>query len=323
MTIKRYQYNIYFLILTGAASEIPVNIWAVFIFKGVFMYFLGIDAGGSKCRARLVDVTGHIVGNGRSGPANIRIGVANVFSVLQEAYHQAISEAKLDAAEIKSINAGIGIAGIGRIGALEEMRAQPFPFQCVRLCSDGLIANIGAHSGRDGGSVIIGTGSIAVGQVKGRNIHVGGYGFPASDEGSGAYMGLQAIRMTLRASDGRLSHSALTDDLFHKFGREVRSVIGWMDKASATDYAALAPLVMKAAEESDPVGSSIVRRAAHHIELMVQSLYASGIPRCALTGGLSERLMPWLSPDIRAKIFKADGDSLDGALALARQKASA
>lgn len=284
------------------------------------MYFLGIDAGGTKCRARLVDVTGRIIGNGCSGPANVRIGVSNVFSVLQTAYNQAISEAKLDALEIKSINAGIGIAGIGRIGALEEMRAQPFPFHSISLCNDGLIANIGAHSGLDGGIVIIGTGSIAVGRVNGKNIRIGGYGFPASDEGSGAYMGLQAIRMTLRAYDGRLSHSILTDALFHKFDREVRSVICWMDKASATDYAALAPLVMKAAEEGDSIGGSIVRRAAHHIQLMVHSLYASGVPRCALTGGLSERIMPWLSPEVRAKIFKAEGDSLDGALHLARQK---
>ena len=38
------------------------------------MYFLGIDAGGTKCRARLVNAKGDILGHGLSGPANVRVG---------------------------------------------------------------------------------------------------------------------------------------------------------------------------------------------------------------------------------------------------------
>ncbi len=284
------------------------------------MYFLGIDAGGTQCRARVADASGRVIGVGTAGPANARIGVSNVFSVLKDAYSQAIQSAGLDDKATSNMRAGIGIAGIGREGAIDELLSHPFPFTSIALTNDGIIANIGAHSGKDGGIVIVGTGSIGVGRVKGKDIYVGGYGFPASDEGSGAYIGLQAIRMTLHASDGRIPHSELTKSLFHKYGDQSQAVIGWMDTACATGYAALAPLVMQAAEKGDEVGRTIVQRAAHHIELMVHSLISSGAPRCALVGGLAEHIQPWLSPDVRAKLVAPEGDSLDGALRLARQE---
>lgn len=283
------------------------------------MYFLGIDGGGTKCRARLTDASGHIIGRGLSGPANARIGVSRVFAAIRDACNQAIKQAKLDDHAIASIQAGIGVAGISREGAHQKLQAQPFPFHTTRIASDGFIANMGAHSGRDGGVVIIGTGSIAVGRVAGKDIRVGGYGFPVSDEGSGAYIGLQAIRMTLRASDGRIDHTDLTNDLFQRFNNQTRSIIDWMDKASATDYGVLALPVVQAAETGDEVGRIIIQNAAHHIELMVRSLYKSAIPHCALTGGLSISIEPWLSPDIRSKLRKPEGDALDGALWLARQ----
>ncbi len=280
---------------------------------------MGVDAGGSKCSARLADASGHIIGRGLSGPANINTGIGNVFSTILEATSQAISEAKLDTQAIPTIRASIGVAGIGREGAKAALQAQEFPFHSTNIYTDGFIANTGAHSGADGGIVIIGTGSIAIGRLGGKNIRIGGYGFPISDEGSGAYIGLRAIRITLRASDGRILHSDLTRQLFQKFGRKTHGIIAWMDKATAADYAVLAPIVVEAAEAGDRQGRMIIRHAANHIDLMVCGLYKSGVPRCALLGGLAPKIKPWLSPDTSAKLVKPDGDALDGALWLARQ----
>lgn len=283
------------------------------------MYFLGIDAGGSNCRARLTDKTGTVLGQGLSGPSNIRIGIPNAFAALEQAYLQAITEAKLDAQAIANIHAVMGVAGISRKGAKDALLAQPFPFKSTALYSDGFIANMGAHSGNDGGIVIIGTGSIAVGRVSDKDIIIGGYGFPISDEGSGAYIGLQAIRMTLRASDGRQPHSPMTNALFKSYNNQTKAIVGWMDKASATHYAALAPSVVKAADAGDVNARGIMQSAASHIEAMVRGLYGHGVPRCSLMGGLSGHIEPWLSPDIRLKITEPQGDALDGALWLARQ----
>ena len=40
--------------------------------------FIGVDAGGTRCRARLVDQAGTVLGEGQGGPANIRLGEAAV-----------------------------------------------------------------------------------------------------------------------------------------------------------------------------------------------------------------------------------------------------
>ena len=79
-------------------------------------------------------------------------------------------------------------------------RRSTHPFASVRFISDGLAACLGAHGGADGAIVVAGTGSIGVGLIGGRELRFGGYGFPISDEGSGADIGLQAIRLALARS---------------------------------------------------------------------------------------------------------------------------
>lgn len=286
---------------------------------GVNMYYLGIDAGGSKCAARLCDGGGNILGEGLSGCANMRTGIVNVFASLQEAYGQAITQAGIKPECVREIMAGAGIAGISRKGAQDLLRAQDFPFRSIKFASDAQIANIGAHEGRDGGIVIVGTGSIAIGRVNGSDIQVGGYGFPVSDEGSGAWLGLQAIRQTLWASDNRITHSPLSKKLLARFDGHRSAIIGWMDGASATDYAALAPMIAGHANDGDTIGATLLNRAADHIDLMIDSLRKAGVARIAMTGGLSDTLMHWLPPTTKAELSKSKGDALDGALILARQ----
>ena len=283
------------------------------------MYFLGIDAGGSKCSARLCDGAGNILGQGLAGPANMNLGVGTVFARIMEATAQAIADANRGAQAVSQIKAGIGVAGISRAGALSALQAQDFPFARTKINNDGFIANLGAHAGQDGGVVIIGTGSIAIGRVGGKDIRIGGYGFPVSDEGSGAYIGLEALRLVLRANDGRVEHSKLTQDLLAQYHGEAHEIVGWMDKATATDYASLSPQVMQAAEAGDMHGCAVIKHAAAHVELMVESLYKHGVTRCAIFGGVAPHIKPWLSPDIQARLVEPSGDALDGALWLARQ----
>ncbi|MGJ8562345.1 MAG: BadF/BadG/BcrA/BcrD ATPase family protein [Alphaproteobacteria bacterium] len=282
------------------------------------MYFLGIDAGGTKVKARLTNQSGAIIGEGLSGPGNVRIGIPKAFASISDAYNEAIAQAGLSPEDVGSIRAGFGIAGLSRLGALAEMQAQPLPFHKTTIVNDGKIANIGAHSGGDGGIVIIGTGSIGIGNVAQKDLRVGGYGFPISDEGGGAYIGLQAIRITLRASDGRLEHSELTRMIYERFGRDTQAIVSWMDSATATEYATMAPDVVNAAEAGDYHGRLIISHSAWHVEIMVRGLFGLDVPRVSLLGGLAPRIEPWMSPDIRLKLSPPEGDALDGALWLAR-----
>ena len=281
--------------------------------------FAGVDGGGTGCRARIQDADGRLLGTGIAGPAALRVGIERALAEVIKTCRAALEEAGLGADALGSVHAAVGLAGVGRKGALEELMRQPHPFRSVAYVHDATIACIGAHGARDGGIVIVGTGSVGFAVVGGREFRVGGYGFPISDEGSGADVGLHAIRLALRAYDDRAVDSNLTRDVMTRFNNDPFEAVAWMDPATATDYATFAPLVMRHADAGDPVARRIVRDAAEQIDELVRRLAECGASRIALLGGLASSMQPWLAPDVQRRLVPVEGDAVDGALHLAWQ----
>jgi len=281
--------------------------------------FVGVDGGGTGCRARIEDAQGSLLGTGIAGPAALRIGVDRALVEVEKACRAALEEAGLGSNVLGSVYAAVGLAGVGRKGALEELELRPHPFRSVVYAHDATIACIGAHGARDGGIVIIGTGSVGYAVVGGREVRVGGYGFPISDEGSGADLGLHAIRLALRAYDERSVGTSLTREVMMRFHNDPFEAVAWMDQATATDYATFAPLVMRHADAGDPVARRIVRDAAEQIDELVRRLFECGATRIALLGGLASSMQPWLAPDVQRRLVPVEGDAVDGALHLARR----
>lgn len=279
--------------------------------------YLGIDAGGSTCRARISDRTGFVMGKGSAGPANTHVGVDRMFEAISQATREAMSDAGLDEGQASCLRAGMGIAGISRPGMKTQVLALEWPFAAVSVTSDSVIANLGAHGGGDGAILILGTGSIAM-IKRGEDLRsIGGYGFPISDEGSGAAIGLSALRHALRALDGRTRPTPLSRAITQQFDHAVPRVIAWMDDASPADYARFAPTVFDFADDDDEIAVSIVRDAAVHVERFIETIFAAGASRCALMGGVSERMRPWLRARIVERLVTPMGDALDGALLFA------
>ncbi|KMS56353.1 ATPase [Novosphingobium barchaimii LL02] len=280
-------------------------------------YFLGIDAGGSNCRARLVDAAGAVIGHGKSGTANARIGMDALYETLLDTVDQAVAEAGLSTAQRATIHAGMGIAGMTRPGVREALAELDFGFASTAYSTDALIANLGAHGGQDGAILIIGTGSAAQVRLNGDDFTIGGYGFPISDEGSGAALGLSAMRHALRALDGRTRKTPLSAAVTERFEHDTAQAIAWMDQATPRDYGTFAPLVMDYAEADDAIARSIVEHAAGHIERFIETIFERGATRCTLVGGLAPRISPWLRWRTVERLSEPLGDSLDGALRLA------
>ncbi|MCZ8100558.1 MAG: N-acetylglucosamine kinase [Burkholderiales bacterium] len=282
--------------------------------------FLGVDGGGTGCRARLESADGTVLGAGIAGPATTRLGLEAAMAAVETACLAALAEAGLSFDTAAHVHCGVGLAGMGRKGAREALEARPHPFASIAFASDGLVACIGAHAGLDGGIVIVGTGTCGLGRVGAQELRVGGYGFPISDEGSGADLGLQAIRLALRALDGRIDRTALLNDVLSRFDDDPFEAVAWMDRASATDYATFAPLVMRHADNGDPLGRRIVQGAAEQVDGLVRALVERGAPRIALIGGLSSAIEPWLAPDVRRRLKPLDGDAVSGAIRLAQER---
>jgi glucosamine kinase len=282
------------------------------------VYYLGIDGGGTGCRARVTDAEGRVLGEGRSGPATLRLGAEAAWSALMAAADGALAEAHVTAAKAR-VYVGVGLAGLSRAAARDALVARPHPFARLVIVSDAETACLGAHGGADGGIVIAGTGSIAFALVDGRQLQIGGHGFPVSDSGSGADIGLEAVRAALRAHDGLEAQSQLSIAILVALGGDPTRAVAWMDRATATDYAALVPMVVAHAQAGDATGERVMQAAGASIAALLDGLFAQRVPRVALLGGLAAPLTPWLPHKIANRLAQAQGDGVDGALLCARR----
>jgi glucosamine kinase len=286
-------------------------------------FLLGIDGGGTNCRARLTDPAGTILGEGVAGPANIRLGLQASLAAVLEAAHQCLVEPGLGKAAFARTTACLALAGATEPRELEAAQRHRLPLQHWIVTTDAHAACVGAHRGRDGGVVIVGTGSIGWAITGGRHYRVGGWGLPLGDEGSGAWLGQAAMQRVLRAYDGRTAWTPLLARLFEQFDADPHTIVRWAAGARPGDYGALAPAVVEHATQDDPAAVELIQRAADHVDGLVARLIGLGVERVALSGGLAAALEEWLAPGTRARLVPPAGDALSGALRLAQEEAAA
>jgi len=284
---------------------------------------LGVDGGGTRCRARLCAASGERLGEATAGPANIRFGLQQSFAAVLQAALQCLEQAGLSQDDLGRIVACLALAGATEPGHLAAMQNYKHPFRKAIITTDAHAACVGAHDGRDGGVIVVGTGTIGWAELAGRAHRAGGWGLPVSDEGGGAWLGLEALRRVLWAQDGRRDWTRLLCALFEKFQSDPHAIVRFTFEAKPRDYASLAPLVVEHAAQRDAAAIELMRSAASHIDALAERLVAFGAERIALAGGLALEIEPWLAPKTRRHLVPPAGDALAGALSLARVAAEA
>ena len=280
---------------------------------------LGVDAGGTSCRARLVDANGTVLGTGIAGPANTRLGAPFVVRALMSCCMQALARAGLDERALSEIIACVGIAGYSRSGVVRDIESDAF-FQSLkasRFVSDAYTAHVGAHAYNDGGTVIIGTGSVAIATVADLKVQIGGKGFPSSDLGSGAHMGLLAIQHALLVKDGVQPAGALSSEILLQADDHASDLHDYIDAMDPTDYARRAPLVVSHAAAGDAAAVRIMKECARHVDEMLLHLQQIGASRLCLVGGLGPTMERWVSQENRRHLVEPFGDPIDGAIVIA------
>jgi glucosamine kinase len=279
--------------------------------------FLGVDGGGTRCRARLCNARGEMLGEGVAGPANIRFGVAQSFDAVLKAARQCFQKAGLAHDQLKNTTACLGLAGATEPVYLAAALSFRHPFRTIIITTDAQAACAGAHGTGDGGIIIAGTGSIGWAQLGGHQHRVGGWGFPVSDEGSGAWLGCEALRRVLWAHDGRLEWSPLLRTIFATFERDAHSIVRWMKMATPRDFGRITHEIVEYAARGDPVGRELMVLSAGHIDTLTARLRSLGVARIALFGGLAGSILPWLAPETRECLVEPKGDAVQGALEIA------
>jgi glucosamine kinase len=263
-------------------------------------YILGIDGGGTRSRALLVDRDETELAHAETGGSNPNaVGFQKAAENLRDAILECCTRASCSLSDLGIIV--LGLAGMGRKEdretLLQEVSRAVFtdPSQQVPIMieTDARIALEGAFGGNAGVIVVAGTGSIVMGKThRGEIMRVGGWGRQLGDEGSGFAIGKGALVSVTYDIDSRGYAGALRKLIAQQFHLNSRDDIVEAVYRNNFDFALLAPLVMQAAADNDLVAQKILDQEATHLVDQCADLFRQmGVPGkvgLVMFGGLVE-----------------------------------
>ncbi|MFC8297279.1 N-acetylglucosamine kinase [Micromonospora orduensis] len=278
---------------------------------------VGLDVGGTSTRATALTLTGDRLGTGRAGGGNptshgAERAAAELLTALRGALH---------GVDPTRVAAGtIGLAGAARLLADPAGRAafdrawHDAGLRCpYAVHGDALVAYASGTAEPDGTVLIAGTGAITA-QVRDLRLDrvADGHGWLLGDAGSGFWLGREAVRRLLADLDaahtpGPLATAVLTElmgsaDIAPRPRDTVDATIQAVTRRPPVELARLAPLVVTAAADGEPVATALIAEAAEHLASSVSRIRAAGADTpVVLGGGLLTADTP-LATAVRAEI---------------------
>lgn len=257
---------------------------------------LAVDLGKTSCRAAVAGRRAEAAGApGLAAPGGVKAAESAIVTVARE----------LGPFDDVIVGAAGAFAAPDAARALSQTLLTSLGAKNVAVTSDAITAHAGAHNGRPGVVLIVGTGVAALAiDADGALRTADGWGPWLGDEGGGAWIGAAGLRAALKAHDGRGPSTALLDAARARFGPPQT----WPTKLhDAAAIAAFAPDVLNA--HADAVAREIVAAAAEALTTTVEAVAAGPL---AVTGGLAGFRV--LTGKLNA--VPPAGDALDGALRL-------
>ena len=230
----------------------------------------GVDGGGSKTHAVVLDQDDHVLGEGNAGPSNpLRVGIAVAAAAVRDSLDRACAEARVRRSDI--VAAEIGLAGARRkeLRARMEEALRNLGIREIEVVSDADIALFGATDGEPGVVVIAGTGSVSCGiNARHRRMRAGGWGPVAGDEGGGSWIARRALHAIGYAADGRGPETSLTAAAlayFHVSTADDLATAIYAPTMTNERIAGFARLAIEAAKAGDRVAREIIREAGREL----------------------------------------------------------
>ncbi len=253
------------------------------------MLLIGIDSGGTSCRAVLCDETGKVLRNCTVPGHNPN---ADGFEPLEESFRQCLSEVLADFgglnAPLDAIHVGAAGGSGGNRQILEDMLRRLLPCaKAVSVSTDALIALSAGLGRKDGGVLIAGTGTVGFLRM-GENLpRFGGWGYQVDKGGSGWHLGRDGFRAAMAGYDAGLPATALTALFEDHLHMTMPAAIPALYRGDVS-LASCAPLVFRAAQEGDGVALQILRENAACLADTITRMYRNfDAPlTVVLTGGL-------------------------------------
>lgn len=244
-------------------------------------YYLGVDGGGTKTAAVLIDFYGKVLAKGEAGGSNPAIfGIEKSLDEIRRVVERTLENQGSNS----GIPACLAIAGINTQWEAEDFKKAVFKHSKLSklISKDSIIVNDTQAALRAGTNdknavvLIAGTGSNCFGvNERGQSAKSGGRDFILSDEGSGYTIGLSVLKAVTKISDGRANKSVLKDLLFSRLKiRSIDELTEIVNKKpwNKTDIAKIAPLAEETAKKGDQLASEIIKAAAFELALMVKAV---------------------------------------------------
>lgn len=285
---------------------------------------LCLDLGGTGTRGALHDAAGNPLARAEGPAGAVSLGVETTLAAIA-----AIRAGLPDLPAPARTRIVLGLAGIGlrdRVAALHERLSD---HQSVQIVGDGYGALVDATGGRPGALIAVGTGVAAMRLFPdGTSRTASGWGFPAGDLGSGAWIGLQTVAALTRTLDGAGGPGTLSPDLaaavMEIAGHTAPAIMDWHTRGRARDFARLAPLILTHAEVGEAFAVTLCRTAAAELAGVADSLWDGGPGGVMVSGGLARGLLPWLREVAPGRVWDlAEVDPLRGLCLMARGLAPA
>lgn len=222
---------------------------------------LGIDGGGTRTRASIVDGERVLAFAENGSIKRLRVGEATAEANLRDVLKDVFAQAGVSG--VKAASAGVASASMPGVKQWIKAVFDDFGVERSEVVGDEVIALDGAFKGGPGILQIAGTGSNCIGRAPdGGRETAGGWSSRLGDEGSGYWIGLHAIRRALNALD-REEPTRVLEAVGAIWGtRSIEELVNLGDSTPGPDFAALAPAICKLAEEGDAVALSVMKQAA-------------------------------------------------------------
>lgn len=225
---------------------------------------LGIDGGGTRTRAAVVDGDKTLAFAEAGSIKRLRVGSVvaeqNLRALLTDVYKQA------GVTSVRAASAGVASASMPGVPEWIKAVFADFGVERSEVVGDEVIALDAAFKGGPGILQIAGTGTNCIGRAPdGGRESAGGWSSRLGDEGSGYWIGLHAIRRALNAHD-REEPTRVLDVVGKIWGTSgIDQLVNLGDSTPGPDFAALAPAISQLAEEGDPVALSVLHQASHDL----------------------------------------------------------
>jgi N-acetylglucosamine kinase-like BadF-type ATPase len=227
---------------------------------------MGIDGGATKTLAAVFDLDRRLLHLAQGGPSNEdAVGAETAVHVLLEVADEATDRAGVSPQDLAA--AVVAVAGTDTDAVAKQVRSRRTEDWIV--VNDVVAAWATATGARPGIGAISGTGSNVFGMgPDGRTWRSGGWGHLLGDEGSGYWLGMQAIRAALRDRDASGPATALGEaavEFFRTASVEALAANLYSRPLSKSEVAAFAPTTALVAERGDPVARRIYEQGAREL----------------------------------------------------------